>query len=329
MPIPILETIESAAMGGFAVSVYKPRGITSTHVVRILKRAGGFVRIGHGGTLDPLAEGVLPILIGPATRMTEHLHAGSKTYLAAVLFGATSTTCDLGGEISDSGTSIPSPWRVRDALRRFRGPITQTPPRYSAVRVGGKRAYSRARAGENVEVPARSVTIHRIRAIEFAYWNSRDLASTGRLEGLGGGGRLVAALEIVCGTGTYIRALARDLGRAVGSGALLAGLLRSRVGPFAASSAIPLAQAESLARAGQLAEVGHSPDEVALHIPPVLLGADLARGFVHGAFAPVAEKIGPCRVYAADGRFLGLGEVEADSVLRPRRVLAAAADAGQ
>ena len=315
-------------MGGFAVPVYKPRGITSTHVVRSLKRAGGFARIGHGGTLDPLAEGVLPILVGPATRMTEHLHGGSKTYLAAVLFGATSTTCDLGGEITDAGSSIPGPWRVRDALRLFRGPITQTPPRYSAVRVAGRRAYRRARAGETVEVPARSVIIHRLRAIEFAYWNSRDLASTGRLAGLGGG-RLVAALEVVCGTGTYIRALARDLGRSVGSGALLAGLLRSRVGPFDARSAIPLAQAESLARAGRLAEAGHSPDEVALHIPSVLLGADLARGFVHGAFAPVGVEAGPCRVYATDGRFLGLGEVEADNFLRPRRVLATAADVGQ
>ncbi len=313
-------------MGGFAVSVYKPRGMTSTQVVRSLKRAGGFARIGHGGTLDPLAEGVLPILVGPATRMTEHLHAGSKTYLAAVLFGATSTTCDLGGEISDSDSAVPAPWRVRDALQQFRGTITQTPPRYSAVRIDGRRAYDRARAGEPVEVPARSVVIHRIRAIEFAYWNSRELASTGRLGGLCGAGRLVAALEVVCGTGTYIRSLARDLGRLVGGGALLAGLLRSRVGPFAADSAVPLAQAEALARTGKLSEVGHSPDEVARHIPAVLLGRGLAQGFVHGAFAQVDGAAGPCRVYALDGRFLGLGEVDADNVLHPRRVLAAIAD---
>lgn len=316
-------------MGGFVVPVYKPRGITSTQVVRVLKRAGKFARIGHGGTLDPLAEGVLPIFVGPATRMTDHLHEGSKTYLAAVLFGATSTTCDLGGEILDAGPISPAPWRVRDALPRFRGQITQTPPRHSAVHVGGRRAYSRARAGESVEVPARSVVIHRIRAIEFAYWNRRDLASTGRLAGLCGAGRLVAALEVVCGTGTYIRALARDLGRSVGTGALLAGLLRSRVGPFAAEAALPLAQAESLAREGRLSEVGHASDEVAPHIPPVLLGADLARGFVHGAFAPVVQEEGPCRVYGSDGRFLGLGEVAADGVLRPRRVLAAAADGGR
>ena len=316
-------------MGGFTVPVYKPRGITSTQVVCILKRAGGFARIGHGGTLDPLAEGVLPIFVGPATRMTEYLHAGPKTYLAAVLFGATSTTCDLGGEILDSGPIAPAPWRVREALRQFRGPITQTPPSYSAVRIGGRRAYSRARAGEAVEVPARSVVVHSLRAIEFDYWSSRDLALTGRLEGLRGAGRMVAALEVVCGTGTYIRALARDLGSAVGSGALLAGLLRSRVGPFGAGSAVPLAQAESLARAGQLAEVAHPPDEAARHIPAVLLGADRATGFVHGAFAPVNASAGPCRVYALDGRFLGLGEVGADGVLRPRRVLAAAAGGGQ
>jgi tRNA pseudouridine55 synthase len=316
-------------MGGFIVPVYKPRGITSTHVVRLLKRAGGFDRIGHGGTLDPLAEGVLPILVGPATRMTEHLHAGTKTYIAAVLFGATSTTCDLGGEVLDSGRNIPAPWRVRDALQRFRGQITQIPPRYSAVRVDGRRAYSRARAGESVQVPARSVVIHRMRAIEFAFWNSRDLASTGRLGSLGGAGRLVAALEVVCGSGTYIRSLARDLGRAVGSGALLAGLLRSRVGPFAAAAAVPLAQAESLARAGRLAEVGHAPDKVAGHIPALLLGNDLARGFAHGAFARVDAKVGPCRVYATDGRFLGLGEMMEDRILRPRRVLTAAPVGGQ
>ncbi len=316
-------------MGGFTVPVYKPRGITSTQVVRILKRAGGYARIGHGGTLDPLAEGVLPIFVGPATRMTEYLHAGSKTYLAAVLFGATSTTCDLGGEVFDSSPIAPAPWRVREALRQFRGPIIQTPPSYSAVRIDGRRAYSRARAGEAVEVPARSVVIHSLRAIEFDYWSTRDLALTGRLEGLSGAGRMVAALEVVCGTGTYIRALARDLGDSVGSGALLAGLLRSRVGPFGAGSAVPLAQAESLARAGRLADVAHPPDEAARHVPAVLLGAGKAKGFVHGAFAPVNACVGPCRVYALDGRFLGLGEVEADGVLRPRRVLAAAAGGGQ
>ena len=234
-------------MAGFTVPVYKPRGITSTQVVRRLKRAGGFKRIGHGGTLDPLAEGVLPILVGTATRMTEHLHAGSKTYLAAVLFGVESTTGDLGGELIDRGPAAPSP-RIRKALRQFRGPILQTPPRYSAIRVGGRRAYQRARAGEAVELAEREVVIHRLRAVEFAFWSTGELESTGRLGGLRGPGRLVVALEVVCGTGTYVRALARDLGRAVGGGALLAGLLRSRVGPFGADSAIPLTQAESLAR---------------------------------------------------------------------------------
>ena len=316
-------------MAGFAVPVYKPRGVTSTQVVRALKRAGGFARIGHGGTLDPLAEGVLPILVGPATRMTEHLHAWSKTYLAAVLFGATSSTGDLGGEVSDAGPLVPAPWRVRAALPGFLGQISQVPPSYSAVRVKGRRAYQRARAGETVELPERSVMIHRLRAVEFAYWNSEDLASTGRLGGLHGPGCLVAALEIECGTGTYIRALARDLGREAGSGALLAGLLRTRVGPFEAAAAFPLAQAESLARAGTLPAAGYAPDELARRVPGVLLGADSARGFTNGAIAPHAGTPGPCRVYSPDGRFLGLGRVDGDQVLHPKRVLASAAADGR
>lgn len=316
-------------MAGFTVPVYKPRGITSTQVVRRLKRAGGFRRIGHGGTLDPLAEGVLPVLVGAATRMTEQLHAGSKTYLAAVLFGVESTTGDLGGEIIDRGPAAPSPRRIRNALRQFRGPILQTPPRYSAIRVGGRRAYERARAGEAVQLAGRKVVIHRLRAVEFAFWSTGELESTGRLGGLRGPGRLVVALEVVCGTGTYVRALARDLGRAVGGGALLAGLLRSRVGPFGADSAIPLTQAESLARAGRLAGAGYAPDEVARHLPATLLGRDAARGFLHGAFAAAAEEEGPRRVYCLEGRFLGLGEVTGERLLRPRRVLAGIGANGQ
>ncbi len=309
-------------MAGFIVPVYKPRGITSAQVVRVLKRAGRYARIGHGGTLDPLAEGVLPILVGPAARLTEHLHAGSKTYLAAVLFGATSSTCDLGGEVTDSSPLTPAPWQVRAALGKFRGSISQVPPQYSAVRVGGRRAYERARAGESVEIPAREVMIHRLDAREFDYWRTRDLESTGRFDRFRGMGRLVAALEIECGSGTYIRALARDLGQTLGCGALLAGLLRTRVGPFSAAESLPLKQAVSLAREGALERIGHAPDAVAGSVPPMLLGAAAARRFLHGATTRFDDPPGPRRVYAVDGRFLGMGTLDPERLLRPGKVLA-------
>ena len=313
---------ESADPSGFVVPVYKPRGITSTQVVRSLKRAGRFRRIGHGGTLDPLAEGVLPIFVGPAARLTEFLHAQSKAYLAVVLFGAVSSTCDLGGRVTDSSPRPPAPWQIRAALDSFRGPISQVPPRYSAVRIGGRRAYSRARAGEAVKIPAREVVIHRLDAREFDYWGTSELEATGRFGRLGGHGRLVAALDIECGSGTYVRALARDLGQALGCGALLAGLLRTRVGPFAAADALSLPQAESLARAGVLPQAGHSPDRAAGSVAPLLLGSERARRFLHGAVTALDLDPGPRRIYAPDGRFLGMGEVDGDRRLRPLRVLA-------
>lgn len=188
----------------------KPAGWTSHDVVAVARGILGQRRIGHGGTLDPLATGVLPLLVGPATRFVERLHTASKVYAARVRFGHETTTDDREGTPTRTAPP-PGHERVVGALAAFRGTLQQTPPAYAAVKVGGRRAYARARAGETVELAAREVQVHRI---DVARWSADD----------------EVALLVVCSSGTYVRAIARDLGRAVGSAAHMSGLRRLAVG---------------------------------------------------------------------------------------------------
>lgn len=207
----------------------KPYRLTSTSVVRVVKarlRAGGApksVKVGHGGTLDPLATGVLVVLVGRATRLCDEVMRGRKGYVAELDLSRTSTTEDLEGELSPSPPSGGPPERARidEVLARsFTGVIDQVPPAHSAMKVGGKRAYALARAGREVALEPRPVEIHAIRALGYAY------------------PRLTIGVE--CGKGTYVRSLARDIGRALGCGAVLTGLRRTRVGRFTLDDAIAL-----------------------------------------------------------------------------------------
>lgn len=210
------------------VIVDKPYRLTSTAVVRVVKgrlRAGGApkrVKVGHGGTLDPLATGVLVVLVGRATRLCDDVMRGRKGYLADIDLSRTSTTDDLEGELTPVDVPIP-PERARiDALLRdsFTGTIAQTPPAYSAMKVGGKRAYDLARAGHDVHLEPRPVEIHAIRVVDYA-WPA-------------------LTLDIECGKGTYIRSLARDIGGSLGTGGVLTALRRTRVGRFTLDDAITL-----------------------------------------------------------------------------------------
>ena len=310
---------------GLVVPIYKARGMGSTSVVAQLKRAGKFPKIGHGGTLDPLAEGVLPILIGPAARLTDQLHELTKSYLAAVLFGVATTTEDLAGEVISSSPQTPAPYQVRNALNQFGGTIQQIPSAYSAIHVNGRRAHQLARAGQAVQIPPRTVKIFAIGAREFAVWSNAQLAACG-LGGLIGSrsGRLLALIEVECSKGTYIRALARDLGQVVGTGAVLVGLLRTRVGPLAASDCLSLAQAKILAAQGALHDAGFAADRLLGDVAPLILPAQSAYRFSNGVRFTVDHAPGRVRVYSDDGQFLGLGQIGEDRRLRPWRVLAAA-----
>lgn len=200
----------------------KPGGMTSRDAVNRVQ--GWFprgTRIGHTGTLDPLATGVLVLCLGQATRLTEYVHRMEKTYRAGILLGARSNTDDADGVVTADPAAIPPTLdEMHDGLRGFVGALEQVPPAYSAAKVTGRRAYDLARQGKDIELHARSVQIHQICLLTYAYPH---------LE-----------IEVHCGKGTYIRSLARDLGERLGCGALIESLRRTRIGPFRVEDAIDL-----------------------------------------------------------------------------------------
>lgn len=238
------------AMDGILV-LAKPPGPTSHDMVALVRRLATTRRVGHGGTLDPFASGVLPVFLGRATRVVEYHLADRKRYRATVCFGATSSTDDLEGSLE--ATSAPAPDRsaVETAFGAFLGVTKQRPPDYSAVKIAGRRAYAMARAGERPELRPRSVKIH---AIELREWDGTDPD------------RPVAVIEVECSAGTYIRALARDLGAAVGSGAYLGALTRTASGPFRLADAVSVDSLRAAAAAG--------PDRVRMLLLPVETGLE-------------------------------------------------------
>ena len=215
---------DAPGMHGVLV-VAKPGGPTSHDVVALVRRLASTRRIGHGGTLDPFASGVLPLFLGGATRLAEYHLGDDKSYRATVCFGATSTTDDLDGELTPIEAPAPARSDIEALLGAFIGPQLQQPPAFSAIQVGGRRAYAMARAGEIVELPARSVDIKRLDLVE---WDDTDPA------------RPIAIVDVVCSAGTYVRSIARDLGAKLGSGAYLGALVRSASGPFTLENALSL-----------------------------------------------------------------------------------------
>ncbi len=225
------------------LNIYKPRGISSYDVIRQLRRTlPRKLRLGHAGTLDPLAEGVLVICLGPATRLAGLIHAWPKEYLCLARLGAVSSTDDAEGEIRPTpGAEGPSLDAVRQAAARSVGAIRQVPPAYSAVKVDGQRAYRLARRGRKVALPAKTVTVHSIEVLEYDYPRLR--------------------LRVRCGSGTYLRSLVRDLGEFLGVGGYCAELVRTAVGPFTASRAVRIEQIAS----GRAADFVIAPIEA---VPP-------------------------------------------------------------
>lgn len=203
------------------LNVYKPPGVTSRDVVNTVQRLIRPAKCGHAGTLDPMATGVLLIGIGPATRLTTMLQDGAKTYIAEFILGQTSDTDDSTGQVQRHPTPdvLPTAESIDAQLQSMIGVVSQVPPMFSAVHVDGQRAYDLARRGEAVELKAKTVEIYSIRVLSYE-WPQLEL-------------------EIVCGSGTYIRSIARDLGNELGCGGLMSRLERTAVGRFASSDAIP------------------------------------------------------------------------------------------
>ncbi len=203
---------ESRPLSGL-LNLNKPIGVTSRDVVDRVSRPLRKVKVGHAGTLDPLASGVLVVCVGPATRLIEYVQRMPKTYRAVVRLGATSDTLDADGTVVEAeNPPVPTECQVREALASQVGTIEQLPPQYSALRVGGRRAYDLARAGREVELAPRPVEVHRI-DLRLYEWP--------RIE-----------VEVHCGSGTYIRSIARDVGEALGCGGLIEVLTRTAIGPF-------------------------------------------------------------------------------------------------
>lgn len=284
--------------------INKPATWTAHDVVARVRRLTGVRRVGHAGTLDPAATGVLPVCVGEATKVVEYLSGADKTYLAAVLLGTTTETDDLDGwTVSEVDTSHISQQMVEAQLPRFVGEIAQVPPAYSAIHIAGQRAYALARAGRAVAVPARHVTIHRLALVAWA--------------------APVAWLVVDCGTGTYVRALARDLGGALGCGATLARLIRLRSGPFRLCEAWSLDELAALpdVRAAWPSVAVH-PDAALADWPALLLDDAAAAAWMQGKMiADVTADDGLCvRAYDAAGDWRGIG-VGAVGGWQPRKVV--------
>jgi tRNA pseudouridine55 synthase len=287
----------------------KPIGMTSTHAVSIVKRFYSAKRAGHAGTLDPLASGCLPIALGEATKTVPFVMAGRKSYRFSVRWGEERDTDDACGQVIASSAQRPSAEAIRNVLARFTGTIAQVPPRFSAVKIEGERAYDLARDGEAVELGARPVEIHRI-----------DLSDTPDADH--------SVFDAECGRGAYVRALARDMGRLLGVLGHVSALRRTGVGPFGDKDMISLVDLEALWHRAAIGEASLAtalkPVETALDDIPALAvsradAARLQRGqavLLRGRDAPIFRGT----VYVTgSGRLVALAEVDRGEIV-PKRV---------
>lgn len=254
--------------------VAKPAGPTSHDVVALVRRLTGVRRVGHGGTLDPFAMGVLPVFLGHATRMVEYHLGDEKAYRASVVLGARSSTDDIDGQMTPGESAAPGREGVESALGAFRGPITQVPPDHSAVHVEGRRAYQLAREGERLQLAPRHVTIH---ALELTEWDAADP------------GRPVAILEVRCSAGTYVRSLARDLGERLGCGAYLGALTRIASGPFRLDDAHSLDHVREVLAAGEAGSLMLPMDAGLAAIPELRIGVRDREALGRGQVVRVRE----------------------------------------
>jgi tRNA pseudouridine55 synthase len=292
----------SAEAGGFVVSVDKPAGPTSHDIVSIARRALHIRRVGHTGTLDPFASGLLLLCVGHATRLAEYLSALDKCYEAVARLGVTTDTLDRDGEI----VSEYSDWteveegRIREALKKLRGTIEQVPPQFSAKKVDGEAMHRRARRGERVELAPSTVTVHDIELLSI------DLPEV--------------RFRVRCSSGTYIRSIARDLGESLGVGAHLTVLRRTAIGSFQVEDALGI---EELEDRDEIQRVAVGPLDAVRHLPALEIDDDDARRLVHGQRIRLSDDgaVGPVAV-SHGGTLLAIAEVD-DGVLKPRKVFAA------
>jgi tRNA pseudouridine55 synthase len=287
--------------------VDKPEGLTSHDVVAAARRLLGEKRIGHTGTLDPLATGVLPLACGRATRLVRFLSASDKDYEATILFGVTTDTLDVTGQETGRSGATPSRDALLAAMQSLEGEQTQVPPVYSAKKIGGRRAYDFARRDEPVELAAVPVRVSRLELLEFGHDRCR--------------------LSLTCSAGFYVRALVRDIGARCGTGACLEALRRTRSGDFTLEEAVPLDALQE----GTAVETLLIPMEKLLpHFPAVTVTAEGLARVSHGQHVRPVDLAGPqpsstaewIRLLDAGGTLVGLGTPQRPSgFLHPEVVL--------
>ena len=279
-------------MDGF-INVLKPTGLSSHDVVDIVRRIFKQKRVGHAGTLDPAAAGILPVALGRAARLVEYMENADKSYRAEIAFGYATDTGDVYGEVIErvENPMLPSEEELRRVLGQFVGVITQTPPAYSAIKVGGQRAYDLVRQGAAVEIPTRTVRIDRLELVHADAAHARIL------------------VDVDCAKGTYIRSLCTDIGAVLGLPATMRFLLRTRVGGFM------LADSYTLEELAEVRETALCDPDTALDLPVYELDPQRVKAFYSGLSTSerrleLAE--GCYRVYA-EGVFLGIGRYDAAS----------------
>ena len=286
----------------------KPAGMTSHDVVARVRRLAGQRRVGHGGTLDPPATGVLVLALGRATRLLPFLPTEPKRYLAEVAFGAETDTLDATGTVTATADAAGvGEAGLRDALAGFVGPQLQVPPMVSAIKVGGERLYAKARRGEQVDRVPRPIVISELELVGFT-----------------AGERPRATLEVTCSGGTYVRSLAADLGRALGTLAHLATLRRTAVGRFTERDAHTLAELEDFAggpRSENLAAAVLDPAAAMASTPTRALDGEEAAALANGRALEPTGRPGPVAAVGPDGRLVAV-VADRDGRARPRVVLA-------
>lgn len=279
----------------------KPAGVGSNAVLQAVKRLYGAEKAGHGGTLDPLASGLLPVLFGEATKFSQLALDADKAYVTRACLGVTTTTADAEGEVIERKPCRVRAEEIEPVLAAFRGAIEQVPPMYSALKHAGRPLYSLARAG--LEVPRASRRVQ-VRALDLLHFEGDGLE-----------------LHIRCSKGTYIRTLVEDIGRALGCGAHVSALRRTASGAFRIEEASTLEQLQAdtaTARDARLLPL----ERLLGGLPRVDLPQALAERFAHGQALQVEHAPeGPCSVYGQGGRLLGLGEGRVPGELRPRRLV--------
>lgn len=277
------------------INVYKEKGYTSHDVVAIVRKTLNIKKVGHTGTLDPDAEGVLPVCIGQATKLADYIMAERKSYTAEITFGAETTTQDASGDIIKEYEYTFDENRLREVIDTFKGEQTQVPPMYSAIKINGKKLYEIAREGREIERKARKITVYDIRIAEINPPNK-------------------AIIEIDCSKGTYIRSLCSDIGNKLGWGAFMSSLTRTASGKFKLNAAVKLDELKNAAERGEAEKFIIPPDDVLSGYKRVIVSEKADKylyngGKIYGGYLKYDKKPSDNEIvlgYDATGRLVGI-----------------------